>query len=337
MTQATIPTRVPSRLQDLREQAGRIPFIRRKEFTYGSLAGLAVFAVLFLPRTVPLTPAGMAVIALLVVGSIAWAAIFFSDELKPEWSKTLTAFALLILFGFLYYRYSTAHWSRMMTLFMNMEVIKVALPRLLEGLVITVKIAISSWVISTLLGLFLAVFRAFDNRVLNIFIIAYVDVFRAIPIMVLMVVIYFALPYVGLTLDAMTSAILALGLNSAAYVAEIFRGGIMSVKKGQIEAARALGLNTWQTMRLVLLPQAIRVVMPPLVGNYVASAKDTALASSISVIEMMKAALVEQAMLANPSPLIFCFVLYLLMFVPLTRLSSILEQRMKKSQRKANV
>jgi polar amino acid transport system permease protein len=111
----------------------------------------------------------------------------------------------------------------------------------------------------------------------------------------------------------------------------------MSVKKGQIEAARALGLNTWQTMRLVLLPQAIRVVMPPLVGNYVASAKDTALASSISVIEMMKAALVEQAMLANPSPLIFCFVLYLLMFVPLTRLSSILEQRMKKSQRKANV
>ena len=137
-------------------------------------------------------------------------------------------------------------------------------------------------------------FRSFNNRVLNIFIIAYVDFFRAMPIMVLMVIIYYALPYLGVRLDAVVSGIIALGLNSSAYVSEIFRAGVLSVKKGQIEAARALGLNPMQTMRLVLLPQAIRIVLPPLVGNYVASAKDTALCSSISIIELLKAGLSER-------------------------------------------
>ena len=106
--------------------------------------------------------------------------------------------------------------------------------------------------------------------------------FRAMPIIVLMMMIYYALPFMGIRLNAIMSGILALGLNSSAYVSEIFRAGFLSIKKGQIEAAHALGLNPIKTMRLVLLPQAFRVVIPPLVSNYVASAKDTALASSIS-------------------------------------------------------
>jgi polar amino acid transport system permease protein len=88
---------------------------------------------------------------------------------------------------------------------------------------------------------------------------------------------------------------------------------------------------------LILLPQALKVVLPPLVGNYVASAKDTALCSSISIIELLKAGLSEQAMLVNPSPLIFSTVLYLVMFVPMTRFSTYLEARMKRSVRKINL
>jgi len=214
---------------------------------------------------------------------------------------------------------------------------QMAWPTMLKGMGVTIQIAIFAAMMSTTLGLLLAVFRSFNNRVLNIFIIGYVDFFRAMPIIVLMVFIYYALPYLGVTLDAVLSGILALGLNSSAYVSEIFRAGILSVKKGQLEAAHALGMTSMQTMRLILLPQAFRVVLPPLVGNYVASAKDTALCSSISIIELLKAGLSEQALLANPSPLIFSTVLYLLMFVPLTRLSSMIETRMKKSQRKVNM
>ena len=157
------------------------------------------------------------------------------------------------------------------------------------------------------------------------------------PIIVLMMMIYYALPFVGIRLSAIMSGILALGLNSSAYVSEIFRAGFLSIKKGQIEAAHALGLNPMQTMRLVLLPQAFRVVIPPLVSNYVASAKDTALASSISIIELLKAGLSQKSLLANPSPLIFVTVLYLVMFVPLTRLSGLLERKMKASQRQVRL
>ena len=208
-----------------------------------------------------------------------------------------------------------------------------AWPTLVTGFWTTLLLAVSAAVMSTIIGLLLAVFRSFNNAVLNFFIIAYVDFFRAMPIIVLMMMIYYALPFMGIRLSAIVSGILALGLNSSAYVSEIFRAGFLSIKKGQIEAAHALGLNPIKTMRLVLLPQAFRVVIPPLVSNYVASAKDTALASSISIIELLKAGLSEKSLLANPSPLIFVTALYLVMFIPLTRFSGFLENRMKASQR----
>jgi polar amino acid transport system permease protein len=340
MTSTNYASKNPSRLVDVKRKLGNIPLIRRNWFVYGWL-GLLLLYGLILFLTVPsggsMNGLSTAFLGLFVLFCIGWAVLIFSDELKKEVFKTLTAFALLILLGWLYYRYSAGQWGRMSDLFFNMRVIRLAWPRLWTGLGITIKIAIYSAMMSTVLGLLLAIFRSFNNRVLNIFIVSYVDFFRAMPILVLMVLIYYALPYLGIRLDAVPSGVIALGLNSSAYVSEIFRAGIQSVKKGQIEASRALGLNPMQTMRLILLPQAFRTVLPPLVGNYVASAKDTALCSSISIIELLKAGLSEQAMLANPSPLIFSTVLYLIMFVPLTRLSGMLEQRMKTSMRKANV
>ena len=198
-------------------------------------------------------------------------------------------------------------------------------------------LAVASAVMSTIIGLLLAVFRSFNNLVLNTFIVAYIDFFRAMPIIVLMMLIYYALPFMGIRLSAIMSGILALGLNSSAYVSEIFRAGFLSIRKGQIEAAHALGMNSLQTMRLVLLPQAFRVIIPPLVSNYVASAKDTALASAISITELLKAGLSQKSLLANPSPLIFVTVLYLVMFLPLTRFSGFLERKMKAGRRQVRV
>ena len=238
--------------------------------------------------------------------------------------KTVIVFSIFIIAGWLYYRYSTARWGEMGFLFFNLEMIQKAWPTLVEGFWTTLLLAVCAAIMSTIIGLLLAIFRSFENPVLNFFIIAYVDFFRAMPIIVLMMLIYYALPFMGIRLSAILSGILALGLNSSAYVSEIFRAGFLSVKTGQIEAASALGLNPIQTMRYVILPQAFRVVIPPLVGNYVASAKDTALASSISIIELLKAGLSQKSLLANPSPLIFVTALYLVMFVPLTKFSGYL-------------
>lgn len=337
MTQDNNTTQKVSLLESVKERVGYIPLIRQSRFIYSYLAFLVVYAVFLLPAKGNPGPVELILVFLYFILVLVWAAILFTDELKSDRIKTVIAFAVLILFGWLYYRYSTARWSEMTQLFFNVEVIRKAWPYLVRGFWTTLLLAIAAAIISTIIGLLLAVFRSFNNPVLNFFIILYVDVFRAIPIIVLMMVIYYAFPFMNIRLSAIMSGILALGLNSSAYVSEIFRAGFLSIKKGQIEAAHALGLNPIQTMRLVILPQAFQVVIPPLVGNYVASAKDTALASSISIVELLKAGLAQKSLLANPSPLIFITVLYLVMFVPLTRFSGYLERRMQSSRRQVNV
>jgi His/Glu/Gln/Arg/opine family amino acid ABC transporter permease subunit len=337
MIEPNYASKTSSRMLDVKRQAQRIPLIRRHLFVYGSLALLGLYGLFFLPVNGAPTDSGKVVIGLFVLLCLAWTAMVFSDELKPEWFKTATVMGLILIFAWLFYRYTVAKWDQMAFLFANPKIISQAWGTLVKGLGTTLQIAFFSALVSTTLGLLLAVFRSFDNRILNIFIIAYVDFFRAMPILVLLVLIYYALPFLGIRLDAIQSGVIGLGLNSSAYVSEIFRAGFLSIGRGQLEAAGALGLTPVQTMRLVLLPQALRVVLPPLVSNYVSSAKDTALCSSISIIELLKAGLSEQAMLANPSPLIFSTALYLIMFVPLTRFSGYLETRMKASQRRISV
>lgn len=335
--EANIPCKPVSRLDDVKKQVGKIPLIRKPLFTYGCLVALVVLAFVLLPTQAPKNAFEQVSITVFVILCMGWVGLIFSDEQKPEWMKTTSVTVLFVLLGWLFYRYTTADWGKMAFFFLNTKIIGLAWSTLISGLWITIQIAFFAAILSTFLGLLLAVFRSFNNRILNIFIIGYIDFFRAMPIMVLMVLIYYALPFLGIRLEAMPAGIIALGLNSSAYVSEIFRAGFLSVGKGQIEASNALGMSPVQTMRLVLLPQAFRVVLPPLVSNYVASAKDTAICSSISIIELLKAGLSEQALLANPSPLIFSTVLYLIMFVPLTRFSGYLENRMKASKRVTNL
>ncbi|MFW6082819.1 MAG: amino acid ABC transporter permease [Chloroflexota bacterium] len=324
-----------SRLGDLRERQSIIPWYRRRAFLSASL-GLLVVCGILLPAADGVVMWQKVYVGLFFFLALAWGGLVLSDAERPDFLKTAVAFGLLVLGGWLFYRYSDADWERLIHVFFNWRMMSQPMEGdatgwdiLLAGLWLTVQLAFFSAVFSTILGLLLAVFRSFGSRILNLFILAYIDFFRSMPIIVLMVLIYFALPYTGVRLSARVSGILALSLNSAAYVSEIFRAGISSVKHGQIEAARALGLTPAKTMRLIILPQAFRVVIPPLASNYVASTKDTAIASSISILELLKSAMQLQAWRANPTPIIAATGIYILLLVPLTRLSGVLERKMR--------
>ena len=266
--------------------------------------------------------------------ALTWAGIVITDVQRPTWMGIVAAVGLLVFSGWLFLRYSGAEWDLLGFVFFNFELLR---PEdwlmLLSGLKYTLMLAVASIVVSTLIGLFLAILRTLDNRVFNFFIVAYIDIFRAIPTIVLAIVIYYALPPLGIVLPQFLAGVMTLSINSSAYTSEIFRSGLLSIDKGQIEAAHALGLNTSKTMRLVILPQAIRVVIPPLTGQWIAVLKDTAILSAIGIGEMLREAQASQAFIGNPTPLMVATIIYLIMLLPLTRLSSTLEVRMRRGRR----
>ncbi len=141
--------------------------------------------------------------------------------------------------------------------FLNPRVFVQTLPLLLSGLSTTLLLGLVSIVLGLVFGLALALGRLYGTTPVRWVTIAYIDVFRAIPILVLLVVVYYALPFVGIRLSPFAAATTAISMVSGAYTAEIFRAGIEAVPKGQFEAARALGLKAWQTLLKVVLPQAV--------------------------------------------------------------------------------
>lgn len=211
--------------------------------------------------------------------------------------------------------------------FFNLRVLTETFPLLLKGLRITLLLGLVSIVLGLFGGLTMALVRLYGTRLLRLLATAYIDVFRALPLLVLLVLIYYALPFVGIRLSPFASATAALSLVSSAYAAEIFRAGIEAIPRGQFDAAQALGLHAWHTMRLVILPQAIRIVVPPLTNNSINVVKDTALASVVAMPDLLKQATQAQALSANPSPLIGAALIYLLLLLPLVRIVSLLERR----------
>ena len=211
--------------------------------------------------------------------------------------------------------------------FLNGRVFFQTLPLLLSGLSTTVLLGLASIVLGLAGGLALALMRLYGRPILRLPAVAFIDVFRAIPLLVLLVVVYYALPFLGLRLSPFAAATTSLSLVAAAYSAEIFRAGIEAVPKGQFEAARALGLKPWIVMARVVLPQAVRIVVPPLTSNSINVLKDTALASVVAMPDLLKQATQAQALSANPTPLIAAAGIYLLMLLPLVRLVGLLESR----------
>lgn len=216
--------------------------------------------------------------------------------------------------------------------FFNWDVLVESFPILLRGLGNTILLGCVAIIFGFALGLLLCLMRLYGPRWLKYLTVFYIDIFRALPILVLLILIYYALPLAGIRFSSFTSATIALSMVLGAFTAEVCRAGIENVPRGQFEAAAALGLSFWTTMRKVILPQAIKVMVPPLTSNCVSIYKDTSLASVVAMPDLLKQATDAQALMANPTPLIGAAIIYLAFLWPLVRLVSYLEER-SKSQR----
>ena len=202
------------------------------------------------------------------------------------------------------------------------------LPFLLEGAWISVQAAAGALVVATVLGLMLAMFSLNKNRLLFWFARSWIEFIRGTPALTQLFILYFGLADFGLQMPPLLAAIVGLGINGSAYLAEIFRSGIQAVPRGQIEAANSLGLAPFWTARDVVLPQAARMMVPPFVNYGVQLLKDTSLISSIAAPEIMFRAR-NLVMETYESMTIYLLVaaIYLAISIPLSRLASHLQAR----------
>jgi polar amino acid transport system substrate-binding protein len=162
------------------------------------------------------------------------------------------------------------------------------LPLLLRGALITLEISATSMALAIGLGLLLAVVRVFGPRLAVWPVIAFIEVIRGTPLLIQLFIIFYGLPAIGIRLSPFVAAVVGLAINYAAYEAENYRAGIESIPKGQLDAALALGLTRMQTIRKIILPQAVRLVIPPVTNDFIALLKDSSLVSVITMVELTK-------------------------------------------------
>lgn len=217
--------------------------------------------------------------------------------------------------------------NRFLDTFFNWTVMGQYLPAIIEGFFLTVALAILVVAAGLSAGLVLALIRSLRIKLINFFIVVFVDVMRAVPPLVIIIVLYFALPTIGIKLTGFVSTWLALAAVLAAFAEEIFWAGILAVPKGQWEAARSTGLGYAQTMRFVVLPQAVRLTIPPLTNRTIAITKGTALGSVVAVGEILYQAQSGYSFSYNPSPLTLGAIAYLVLFVPVVYFGRWVETR----------
>ncbi|MCE0494728.1 amino acid ABC transporter permease [Vibrio salinus] len=165
-----------------------------------------------------------------------------------------------------------------------------ALPLLKTAILVTLGLGISSFILGSIVGMGVALMRNSASRILNVIAFVYVSIFRGTPLLVQILLVYFALPSYGINLEPIPAALLALTLFSASYLSEIFRAGINSVDQGQWEAAESMGIGYWTCLRRIIWPQAFRIALPPLGSRFIALMKDTSLASTVTVVELTRVA-----------------------------------------------
>jgi polar amino acid transport system permease protein len=220
------------------------------------------------------------------------------------------------------------NWDRFLETFFNARMMARYLPDILQGALVTIQIAGLVIVSGLFLGLALALLRSFGVRPLNLLIVFVVDLFRALPPLVIIVFIYFGLPAEGVKNWGFISTWLSLTFVLMAFSEEIFWAGITSIPKGQWEAARSTGLSYGQALINVVLPQALRITIPPLTNRTIAITKGTALASVVAVGEMLGMASSAVSNSYNPSPLTLAAIGYLVLFFPMVVFGRWLETRM---------
>ena len=213
----------------------------------------------------------------------------------------------------------------------DFQLITDSLPLLLAGAGVTLKITAISVGLGLFFGLFIGIAQISRVALIRIPAKVYVDFLRGTPLLVQIFMIYFALPMLtGTRIDPFVAAIVACSINSSAYIAEIFRGGILSIDKGQMEAGRSLGLTWSQTMRFVVIPQAFKRITPPLGNEFIAMLKDSSLVSVIGFEELTRQG---QLIIASTYGAMEIWtavaLIYLAMTFPITRLVAYLEKRYK--------
>ena len=201
-------------------------------------------------------------------------------------------------------------------------------PILLQGVGLTILVTLGSLVLSTILGLVWALMRVSGLRVLSGVSAGLINVIRGIPIIVQLFYIYFVLPEVGITLSALQAAILGLGIAYSAYQAENFRAGIEAIDHGQVEAAQSLGMSWTMMMRRVILPQAVRIALPPYGNIMIMMLKDSSQASTITVAELaLQGKLIASSTFKNMTVFSLVALMYLCMSIPLILMVGALEKR----------
>ncbi|OZI70928.1 amino acid ABC transporter permease [Bordetella genomosp. 12] len=210
--------------------------------------------------------------------------------------------------------------------FFNAEIAAQYAPALGAGALITLGTGAAVVVTGTVLGLVLAILRALELRPLTWAIVAFADILRSLPPLVILIVLYFGLPELGLPLSAFFVTWISLSLVLAAYAEESIWAGIAALPAGQMEAARSTGLSWWKAMRWVVLPQAVRRAVPTLTNRIISITKNTALGSVVSLNELLNAAQGASSLSGNPTPLMMAAILYVIIFLPLVVFSRWLEK-----------
>ncbi|MFM9883969.1 MAG: amino acid ABC transporter permease [Burkholderiales bacterium] len=211
--------------------------------------------------------------------------------------------------------------------FIDFDAVRESAPLLLQGLLVTIQLILMVVPIGLALGLAVAVLHRAATPGLRRLVEIYIDILRAFPALVLIVLVFYGWPFLGIKLGEKSSVVLALSVAASGFYGEIFRAAIGSVARGQWEAARATGFNAAQTFIYVVLPQAFRRAIPPLLGNTIELSKGTALAAVVSVPELLRNAQIAQNATYSPAPLMAAALIFYLLFAPLVRIASLGEAR----------
>jgi len=217
--------------------------------------------------------------------------------------------------------------------FLNWEIMREASPILWQGLRATLLLSLLVVPLGLLGGIILAVFSTLPHAWLRWPLRVWVDTFRALPPLVLLIFIFAGLPFLGLEISAWSAVAIGFFLNTGAYYGEILRAGIESVPRGQVEAARSTGLTAAQTMRFIVLPQAVRNVLPDLISNTLEVVKLTSIASVVALPELLFQARQAQSVTYNASPIVAAAIMYFILLWPVVRLLSRLENKQLAARR----
>lgn len=208
-----------------------------------------------------------------------------------------------------------------------MEYLINILPSLIKGALITIEVFFLVLILSIPLGVFIAFIMRFNIKVLNYFLNIYIWIMRGTPLLLQLIFIYYVLPSVGIRFDRLPAAILAFTLNYAAYFAEIFRGGIESIPKGQYEAAKILKFTQFQAIRFIILPQVIKIVLPSVFNEIMSLVKDTSLVYALGISDLILASRTAANRDASLLPMFVAGAIYLILIGIVTIVSKRVEKR----------